>query len=74
VAAELRVGAGVPRRRGVTAADVVAGEAAAQMQPPPAHSDAITAGGLEVIWNWGQHNGVEMVTASHKPAPFFASI
>lgn len=69
-----RVGAGVPRRRGITAADVVAGEAAAQMDPMPADRDTIGAGGLEVAGNWGQRNGIEMGTASHRPAPFFASI
>jgi hypothetical protein len=74
VAGGLRMGAGVPRWRGVTAADVVAGEAAAQMQPPSADSGAIATGGLEVIGNWGQQNGVEVGTVSHKPAPFFASI
>jgi hypothetical protein len=44
------------------------------MNPVPANRDAIATRGLEVAGKWGHRNGVEMGTASHGPAPFFASI
>jgi hypothetical protein len=59
------VGAGMPRRRRVTATNVVTREAATQMHPTPADRKAIAASGCEVAGKWGQRSGIEMCTIGH---------
>ena len=68
------MGAGMPQRRGVTAADVFTGKAATQVDPAPADSEAVTTGGFKTGGDLGQRGGIEMGTACHRPAPFFAPI
>jgi len=50
---------------------MVTGQAAAKMDPAPADSEAITAGGLEAAGYLGKRSGVEMGATSHRPVPFF---
>jgi hypothetical protein len=64
--AELSVVAGVPSRRGVTATDMVTGEATAQMYPAPTDGETIAAGRLEVAGQWGHWIRVEVSATSHK--------
>ena len=72
MAARPSVCTGMLRRRGVAATDAIAGQAAAQMHPAPADSDAVAAGGLEVAGRRGQRSGVEVDATSHKPDSFLS--
>ena len=66
MAADPSVCAGMTCRRGITATDMVTGEATAQMYPAPTDGETIAAGRLEVAGQWGHWIRVEVSATSHK--------